>query len=86
MFRAPLCPSPGALEYYTSGCCQSYLVLCFQVVGAACKGKRQVFLSSEFLASIYDFKNEKKQQGVIGSIVALSVFYVLYYVPVLLLH
>jgi hypothetical protein len=34
MFRPPLCPSSGALEYYTSGCCLSYLVLCFQVVGA----------------------------------------------------
>jgi hypothetical protein len=33
MFRAPLCPSSGALEYYTSGCCLSYLVLGFQVVG-----------------------------------------------------
>jgi hypothetical protein len=30
----PLCPSSGVLEYYTSGCCLSYLVLCFQVVGA----------------------------------------------------
>ena len=29
MFRAPLCPSSGAREYYTSGCCLSYLVLCF---------------------------------------------------------
>ena len=29
MFRAPLCPSPGAREYYTSGCCLSYLVLWF---------------------------------------------------------
>jgi hypothetical protein len=27
MFRAPLCPSSGALEYYTSCCCLSYLVL-----------------------------------------------------------
>ena len=33
MFRAPLCPSSGAREYYTSGCCLSYLVLGFQVVG-----------------------------------------------------
>ena len=33
MFRAPLCPSLGAREYYTSGCCLSYLVLGFQVVG-----------------------------------------------------
>jgi hypothetical protein len=33
MFRAPLCPSSGALEYYISGCCLSYLVLGFQVVG-----------------------------------------------------
>jgi hypothetical protein len=33
MFRAPMCPSSGALEYYTSGCCLSYLVLGFQVVG-----------------------------------------------------
>jgi hypothetical protein len=31
MLRAPLCPSSGALEYYTSGCCLSYLVLGFQV-------------------------------------------------------
>ena len=29
MFRAPLCPSSGALEYYTSGCCLWYLVLWF---------------------------------------------------------
>ena len=33
MFRAPLCPSSGTREYYTSGCCLSYLVLGFQVVG-----------------------------------------------------
>ena len=33
MFRAPLCPSSGAREYYTSGCCLSHLVLGFQVVG-----------------------------------------------------
>jgi len=33
MFRAPLCPSSGAREYYTSGCCLSNLVLRFQVVG-----------------------------------------------------
>jgi hypothetical protein len=33
MFRAPLCPSSGALEYHTSGCCLLYLVLGFQVVG-----------------------------------------------------
>ena len=33
MFPAPLCPSSGAREYYTSGCCLSYLVLGFQVVG-----------------------------------------------------
>ena len=32
MFRAPLCPSSGAREYYTSGCCLSYLILGFQVV------------------------------------------------------
>ena len=29
MFRAPLCPSSGARENYTSGCCLSYLVLWF---------------------------------------------------------
>ena len=29
MFRAPLCPSSGVREYYTSGCCLSYLVLWF---------------------------------------------------------
>ena len=33
MFREPLCPSSGARDYYTSGCCLSYLVLGFQVVG-----------------------------------------------------
>jgi hypothetical protein len=32
-FGAPLCPSSGAREYYTSGCCLSYLVLGFQAVG-----------------------------------------------------
>ena len=32
-FGAPLCLSSGAREYYTSGCCLSYLVLGFQVVG-----------------------------------------------------
>ena len=32
-FRAQLCPSSGSREYYTSGCCLSYLVLGFQVVG-----------------------------------------------------
>ena len=26
MFRAPLCPSSGAREYYTGGCCMWYLV------------------------------------------------------------
>jgi hypothetical protein len=34
MFQAPLCPSSGAREYYTSGFCLSYSVLGFQVVGA----------------------------------------------------
>ena len=29
MFRAPLYPSSGAQEYYTSGCCLWYLVLWF---------------------------------------------------------
>ena len=29
MFRAPLCPSSGALECYTGGCCLWYLVLWF---------------------------------------------------------
>jgi hypothetical protein len=29
MFRAPLCPSSGAPEYYTDGCCLWYLVLWF---------------------------------------------------------
>jgi hypothetical protein len=33
MFRAPLCPSSGAWEYYTVGCSLWYLVLGFQVVG-----------------------------------------------------
>jgi hypothetical protein len=33
MFRAPLCPSSGALEYHKSGFCLPYLVLGFQVVG-----------------------------------------------------
>ena len=28
-FRAPLCPSSGAREYYTGGCCLWYLVLWF---------------------------------------------------------
>jgi hypothetical protein len=36
MFRVPLCPSSGAREYYTSGCCLSYLVLGFQAVGIVC--------------------------------------------------
>jgi hypothetical protein len=29
LFRAPLCPSSGAPEYYTGGCCRWYLVLWF---------------------------------------------------------
>jgi len=29
MFQAPLCPSSGAQEYYTGGCCLWYLVLWF---------------------------------------------------------
>ena len=29
MFRGPLCPSSGAREYYTIGCCLWYLVLWF---------------------------------------------------------
>ena len=28
-FGEPLCPSSGVRDYYTSGCCLSYLVLCF---------------------------------------------------------
>ena len=31
IFRAPLCPSSGALEYYTGGCCLWYLVLWFSI-------------------------------------------------------
>jgi hypothetical protein len=33
MFRAPLCPSSGAREYYTVGCRLRSLVLGFQVFG-----------------------------------------------------
>ena len=33
MFRAPLCPSSGAREYYTDGCCLWYLVLWFSSCG-----------------------------------------------------
>ena len=29
MFQAPLCPSSGAREYYTVGCCLWYLVFSF---------------------------------------------------------
>ena len=29
VFRAPLCPSSGAPEYYTGGCCLWYLLLWF---------------------------------------------------------
>jgi len=29
MFQAPICPSSGAREYYTEGCCLWYLVLWF---------------------------------------------------------
>jgi len=29
MFRAPFCPSSGARQYYTEGCCLWYLVLWF---------------------------------------------------------
>ena len=29
MFRAPLCPSSGAQQYYTGGCCLWYLMLWF---------------------------------------------------------
>ena len=29
MFQAPLCPSSGAREYYTDGCCLWFLVLWF---------------------------------------------------------
>ena len=36
MFRAPLCPSSGAREYYTSGCCLWYLVLWLCVPFAGC--------------------------------------------------
>ena len=35
MFRAPLCPSSGAREYYTVGCCLWYLVVC-PVCGGCC--------------------------------------------------
>jgi hypothetical protein len=37
MFRAPLYPSSVALEYYTSGCGLSYLVLGFQIVDTAAR-------------------------------------------------
>jgi hypothetical protein len=36
MFRAPLCPSSGAREYYTSGCCLSYLMLGFSKLSVWC--------------------------------------------------
>jgi hypothetical protein len=36
MFRAPLCPSSGAREYFTAGCRLWSLVLDFQVVGMVC--------------------------------------------------
>jgi hypothetical protein len=31
MFRAPLCPSSGAREYYTGGCCLRYFVFWFSL-------------------------------------------------------
>jgi hypothetical protein len=37
MFRAPLCPSSGAPEYYTVGCRLWSLVLGFQVIGMVLK-------------------------------------------------
>ena len=56
MFRAPLCPSSGAREYYTGGCCLWYLVLWFSScrygvelrvmsglrAAATCKPKHQI--------------------------------------------
>ena len=36
MFRAPLCPSSGAQEYYTGCCCLWYLVLELWVVCPVC--------------------------------------------------
>jgi len=35
MFQAPLCPSSGAQEYYTGGCCLWYLVLWFSICRSA---------------------------------------------------
>ena len=46
MFWAPLCPSSGAREYYTSCCCLSYLVLGFQVVGMGPKHVEQAIRSA----------------------------------------
>ena len=36
MFQAPLCPSSGAREYYTVGCCLWYLVLWFFKLSVWC--------------------------------------------------
>ena len=35
-FGAPLCPSSGDREYYTNGCCLSYLVLWFFKLSVWC--------------------------------------------------
>ena len=42
MFQAPLCPSSGAGEYYTEGCCLWYLVLWF----SSCRYGVELTLSS----------------------------------------
>ena len=52
LFRAPLCPSSGAREHYKSGCCLSYLVLGFQVVGM---GGAEGCVSGLRAVAIYEF-------------------------------
>jgi len=37
MFRTPLCPSSGAQEYYTGGCCLWHLVLWFSICRSGAK-------------------------------------------------
>jgi hypothetical protein len=77
MFRAPLCPSSGAREYYTSGFCLSYLVLGFQVVGVVwiCNKNSSVASSWHFISTYYrrcTVKTTSKLQWVVHNVKIIS--------------
>ena len=69
MFRVPLCPSSGAREYYTSGCCLWYLVLwfssCLRAAAAARKKdsveiRRSVIMCEIIVHWLVTVRNNKR--------------------------